>query len=81
MIVAGHCMLLYDSIHDVMRAEKALKQAGLWCDLVPTPRQLSSDCGMAIELECAAAEALLKVLGGPDGGRVHRAVGDSFEQL
>ena len=60
----GHCLLLYHSIHDVMRAERALKQAGLWCDLIPTPRQLSSDCGMALEFECAAAEALLKVLGG-----------------
>ena len=40
--------ILFVTIHDVMAAEQALKQAGLWCDLVPTPRQLSSDCGMAV---------------------------------
>jgi hypothetical protein len=22
---------------------------GIWCDLIPTPREISSDCGMSIE--------------------------------
>ncbi len=44
----SHVVILFVTIHDVMAAEQALKQAGLWCDLVPTPRELSSDCGMVL---------------------------------
>jgi hypothetical protein len=43
------CTALFDSIHDVMAAEKALKRAGVRHDLVPVPRHLGSDCGMAID--------------------------------
>ncbi len=45
----SHFVLGFDSIHDVIRAEKVIKEAGIWCDLVPTPREISSDCGMAVE--------------------------------
>ncbi len=42
--------MIFASIHDVMAAEHAIQDGGLWCDMIPTPRQLSSDCGMAIEI-------------------------------
>ena len=42
-------LLTFDSIHDVLRAEKVLLSEGLYCDVVPTPRHISSDCGMSIE--------------------------------
>lgn len=41
-------VLIFHSIHKVMKAEKALKQAGLDVRLMPVPRQLSSDCGLSI---------------------------------
>jgi hypothetical protein len=44
------CVLLFESIHQVMRAEKFLKAKGFPIDLVPVPREISSDCGVAIEL-------------------------------
>ncbi len=40
--------LLFDSIHYVMKAEELLKKAGIVIDLVPVPREISSDCGMCI---------------------------------
>ena len=46
-------ILVFDSIHHVLAAERALQGRGLWCDLVPTPRDLRSDCGMVIELRPA----------------------------
>ena len=46
-------ILVFDSIHHVLAAERALQGHGLWCDLVPTPRDLRSDCGMVIELRPA----------------------------
>jgi len=44
------CVFLFSSIHHVMRAEKLLKGKGIKIDLVPVPREISSDCGVAIEL-------------------------------
>lgn len=44
-----HCVLLFKSIHDVTAAEKLLKARNLWCDMVPTPRALHSNCGMVLE--------------------------------
>ncbi len=45
----GLLLLTFVGIHDVIKAERLLLALGLPCDLVPTPRALSSDCGMAIE--------------------------------
>lgn len=43
--------LLFHTIHDVLKAEKILKKHGLRFELVPVPRNLSSDCGMCIRLQ------------------------------
>jgi hypothetical protein len=45
----AHLTMLFDSIHHVLAAEKSFKEHGLWHDLIPVPRSLSSDCQMAIE--------------------------------
>lgn len=42
--------ILFRSIHDVMKAEKALKAKEVWCDLVPVPKRISTACGMAIRI-------------------------------
>jgi hypothetical protein len=44
------CVFIFSSIHQVMRAEKLLKGKGIKIDLIPVPREISSDCGVAIEL-------------------------------
>jgi hypothetical protein len=43
--------LLFFTIHDVLKAEKALKGHNVEIELVPVPRNLSSDCGMCIKLK------------------------------
>lgn len=42
--------ILFHTIHDVLRAEKILKQNKISHELVPVPRNLSSDCGMCVKL-------------------------------
>lgn len=42
--------LLFNTIHDVLKAEKILKREDVRFELVPVPRNLSSDCGMCIKL-------------------------------
>ena len=39
---------LFHTIHDVLKAESALKARGTIFELVPAPRALSSDCGVCI---------------------------------
>jgi hypothetical protein len=41
-------IIVCKSIHDVLDLEKKLLQSGIECDLIPTPRQFSSSCGMSI---------------------------------
>jgi hypothetical protein len=44
------CVFIFESVHRVMKAEKLLKGEGIKIDLIPVPREISSDCGVAIEL-------------------------------
>ena len=44
------CVLLFESVYQVMKAEKLLKGKGFTVDLIPVPREISSDCGVAIGL-------------------------------
>jgi len=48
MVRNGDMVAVFHSVHRVMAAEKVLKGAGADILLIPVPRQLSSDCGLAI---------------------------------
>jgi len=41
--------LLFPTIHDVLKTEKRLKAENIGYELVPVPRNLSSDCGVCIK--------------------------------
>lgn len=56
-------ILILASIHDVMAAEAAVHEAGMWCDMIPTPRQISSDCGMAVEIAAVDWPAVRALIG------------------
>jgi hypothetical protein len=44
-------VVLFYTSSSAMKAEKALGQKGLAVKLVPTPRELSSDCGVALRFD------------------------------
>lgn len=48
MIRENDLVAIFHSIHRVMKAEKILKGEGAEVLLIPVPRQLSSDCGLAL---------------------------------
>ena len=57
-----------------MRAEKILGKASLRCTLIPTPRELSKNCGLALRFDwaqTARVQALL-VGAGVQIAQVHR---------
>jgi hypothetical protein len=47
-----------------MKAEKLLKGKGIKIALIPVPREISSDCGVAIELPWEDRQAAVSVLEG-----------------
>ena len=55
-------LLLFRSTHDAIKAERALMSAKIACDVIPVPRTISADCGIAIEcapdMRAAARKAL-----------------------
>ena len=62
MVNEGDLVAIFHSIHRVMKAEKLLKQAGKEILLIPVPRQLTSDCGLAIRFLQEALPGIEEVL-------------------
>jgi hypothetical protein len=46
-------VILFHNTSGVMRAERILQKGGVVVKLVPTPREFSSDCGIAIRFDLA----------------------------
>jgi hypothetical protein len=44
-------VLLFHTTSAALRSEKLLAAAGIAVKLIPTPRQFSSDCGVALRFE------------------------------
>ncbi len=62
MVKDGDYVAIFNSIHRVMKAEKLLKERRLPILLIPAPRMLKSDCGLALRYAAADREAVEKVL-------------------
>lgn len=81
MVKDGDYVAIFHSIHRVMKAEQILKRGGVEMLLIPVPRQLSSDCGLAIrfaEGDLARVGELLGAAGLPPAELYRRARDDFF---
>jgi hypothetical protein len=76
-------ILIFQGIHRVMKAEKALKVAGLDVRLMPVPRQLSSDCGLSIACRLRDREVIEQTLdeAGAPYDELHVRHGESYRRL
>lgn len=76
-------VLIFNSVHRVMKAEKLLKGSNLDVRIMPVPRQLSSDCGLSIafrmEDERLIREALSTAGLAPEG--LYRSIGEAFVKV
>jgi len=63
MVREGDRVAIFHSVHKVMKAEKLLKLARVEMLLIPVPRELSSDCGLAIRFAAEVEVKVLAVLG------------------
>lgn len=60
--MAEYSVVLFHSTAHAIRAEKVLTTGGFRIKMIPTPRQLSSDCGMALRFDRTDGERLAAVL-------------------
>ncbi len=44
-------LYLFKSTHKVIKAEKLFKKNNIYYKIIPVPKSISSECGMAIEIE------------------------------
>ena len=62
MVQDGQLLAVFNSAHRVMKAESVLKAKSLPILLIPAPRALSADCGLAIRYNEDAGNEVLKAL-------------------
>ena len=62
MVNEGDYVAIFNSIHKVMKAEKLLKMERIPMLLIPAPRSLSSDCGLAIRYGATERQQLESLL-------------------
>ncbi|MBI2917363.1 MAG: DUF3343 domain-containing protein [Chloroflexi bacterium] len=55
-------LLTFYSWHHALRAEKVLREGGFRVELIPAPRELSSNCGTALRLEHGRLDEALELL-------------------
>ena len=77
------CIMILFSIHYVMKAENLLLAAGVVIDVIPVPRDISSDCGMAIEFSCGDLDRVQAILsgGGITIARIYTRKGNELIEL
>jgi len=57
-----HLVVLFHSTHHALRAESLVRAAGMKADLVPVPRQLSSDCGVCLCILSEDRDRVVEIL-------------------
>ncbi|UCH77326.1 MAG: DUF3343 domain-containing protein [Candidatus Coatesbacteria bacterium] len=67
-------VVLFFTTSSAIRGEKVAKRQGLRVKLIPTPRQLSSDCGMALRFAWRDADDVRRCLeeAGVENDGLHR---------
>jgi Putative Se/S carrier protein-like len=66
MVNDNEYVAIFHSIHRVMKAEKILKGLRLPIMLIPAPRALVSDCGLAIRYAAADRKEVEQALAAAD---------------
>ena len=59
-------ILTFMSVHFVMKAGRLLKGEGIDVTVTPIPRKVSSECGMALEVQCEDIEKIKERLKAED---------------
>ena len=72
--MSDYGVVLFATSSSAMRAEAILVRSALAAKLIPTPRQLSSDCGVALRIDWSQNDRVSELLtkAGVEVSGVHR---------
>lgn len=62
LVKEGHCLAVFNSTHRILKAEGLLKGLAFDFLLVPAPRSLQTDCGLALRFNCELLNAVQTLL-------------------
>lgn len=54
--------MLFRNVHEVMKADRLLREKGMSCSVVPVPEHISSECGMCLVIDPENSELCGRVL-------------------
>ncbi len=60
--MASDIIIRFNSPHQALKAEKTLKRCNLKCRMIPIPRKLSPDCGIALQFDRALRQQVEEAL-------------------
>ena len=55
-------VILFDSTHQALSGEKALKDAGIEHAVINTPREFSVDCGISLRIDLSRGDEAQRVM-------------------
>ena len=58
----SYCVALFDSVSQVIKAEKVLLNAALAHKIIPVPKSISTDCGVCVRFLTEQTDAILEAL-------------------
>ena len=61
-VIMKRIILIFQSTHGAIKAERLCMEAGVACRTIPVPRHISSDCGIALEIGEADKERMGRIL-------------------
>jgi|GEM_PF-294473 len=60
--VEHYCVATFESTQHALRAEMLLNWLGCQFIVIPTPREITADCGLSIKMRCEEREAIQETL-------------------
>ncbi len=62
LVADGQYLAVFNSTHRVLKAESLLKSGGLPIMLIPAPRAVQADCGLAIRFDEEQRQTVMDLL-------------------
>lgn len=66
LVKDGHCLAVFNSTHRALKAEELLKSRLQNILLIPAPRVLQTDCGLALRFDHTLLNAVINILASHD---------------
>ena len=62
LVADGQYLAIFNSTHRVLKAERLIKSKGINIMLIPAPRAVQTDCGLAIRFDQTQQTAVMDLL-------------------